>query len=117
PLDGLTCAAEALDHTVVAAPGLEVGGDVVAVDRLHRMLLETPDAVVAHDGDDRKVVADERVVVHAVEADRAVALQQHDLPVWMRDTSRDRVAQPGAEAAVGPRVHPATGLEGVDQLA
>src|SRR5207248_10200261 len=63
--DGLAGAAEGFHHVVVAAPRLQVGGDVVAVDRLHRVFLQSPDAVVADDGDDRKVVADEGVEVEA----------------------------------------------------
>src|SRR5947209_1848357 len=43
--DGLARAAERLHHLVVAAAGLQLGGNVVAVDRLHRMLLEAPDPV------------------------------------------------------------------------
>jgi hypothetical protein len=42
---------------VVAALGDEVGGDRVAVEELHRVLLQRPDAVVAHDADDVDAVA------------------------------------------------------------
>ena len=55
----------ARDHLVVAAAGLEVGGHVVAVEHLHRVLLQAPDAVVADDDHHREPVADERVDVHA----------------------------------------------------
>ena len=50
----LAATAEGFDDLVVTTPGLQVGGDVVAVDRLHRVLLESPDPVVADDGDDRR---------------------------------------------------------------
>ena len=81
------------------------------------MLLETPDAVVADDGDDREPVAHERVEVHAVEADGAVAQEQHHLAVGMGDAGGDGVAQTRSEAAVRARVHPATRLVGLDHSA
>jgi hypothetical protein len=68
--DELAVAAERLDDLVVAALGDEVGGDRVAVEELHRVLLERPDAVVAHDADDVDAVAVQRVELHAAEAER-----------------------------------------------
>ena len=64
---------------VVARLGPQLGRHRVAVDELHRMLLQAPDAVVAHDADDVHAVARERVELHPREAERAVAEQQHDL--------------------------------------
>ena len=84
-LDCLAGAAERSDDLVVARARLQFGRDVVAVDRLHRVLLERPDAVVADDHHDRQPVPDERVDVHQREAGRAVAQQQHDLTVRMGD--------------------------------
>src|SRR5258708_1328288 len=63
-LDGLAGAAEGLDDVVVAQAGLEVGGDVVAVHHLHRVLLQAPDAVVAQHDDDGEILADEGLDVH-----------------------------------------------------
>src|SRR5260370_17079398 len=52
PGDQFAGAAQRRDHLVIPALGLQVGGDVVAVERLHGMLLQPPDAVVAADHDD-----------------------------------------------------------------
>src|SRR3712207_8634074 len=57
------------------------GCDRVAVEELHRVLLEPPDSVVAHHADDRHPVAGERVELEPREAERPVAQQQADLPV------------------------------------
>ena len=99
-VDELAVAAERLDHLVVADAGRELGDDVVAEQRLHRVLLEPPDAVVADDRGDVHAVAHERLEVAEREPDRAVAEQQHDLAVGMRDAGRERVARAHAEAAV-----------------
>ena len=78
------------------------------------MLLQRPDAVVAHHADDVHAVARERVELHPAEAERAVAEQQHDLALGVRELGRQRVAGPGAQAAERPRVQPAARLVGVD---
>src|SRR5215208_3407427 len=51
--DQLAVAAERLDDLVVAQLRLQLRGHRIAVEELHRVLLERPDAVVAHDADDR----------------------------------------------------------------
>src|SRR6187399_2339619 len=51
-LDQLAVAAEGLDDLVIARARPQLGRHRVAVEELHRVLLERPDAVVAHDGDD-----------------------------------------------------------------
>ena len=75
----LAVAAERLHHEVVAGLGLEVGDDVVPEQRLHRVLLESPDAVVADDRGDVDAVAHERVEITEREPEGAVAEQQHEL--------------------------------------
>jgi hypothetical protein len=57
-------AAERLDHLVVARLRRSSAATGVAVEELHRVLLEPPDAVVAHDADDVDAVARERVELH-----------------------------------------------------
>ena len=52
-LHQLAGATEGPHHLVVAAAWLEVGGHVVPVDGVHRVLLEAPDPVVAHHRDHR----------------------------------------------------------------
>ncbi len=81
------------------------------------MLLERPDAVVAHHADDRQAVAHEAVELHPREAEGAVAEQQADLPVRVRDLRGERVARARPEAAVRARVHPAARLVGLDHAA
>ena len=81
------------------------------------MLLERPDAVVAHHADDVDAVARERVELHPGEAERAVAEQQHDLAVGVGELGRQRVARPAAEAAERAGVQPAARLVGVDDAA
>src|SRR4029453_1349647 len=88
----------------------QIGGHVVAVEHPHRVLLETPDPVVADHHDHGQVVAHERVDVHEREPGGAVAEQGHHLAIRGRDPGRDRVPHAGAEAAVGPTVEPAPGL-------
>jgi hypothetical protein len=67
--------AQRLDHLVVAALGLQIGRDRVAVEELHRVLLERPDPVVAHHRDDRDAVPHHRVELHAGKPERAVPEQ------------------------------------------
>ena len=81
------------------------------------MLLECPDAVVAHHADDVHAVPRERVVLHPREAERAVAEQQHDLALRSRELRRKRIARAAAEAAEGSRVEPAARLVGVHHAA
>ena len=81
------------------------------------MLLQRPDAVVAHHADHRHAVAHERVELHAREAEGAVAQQQAHLPVGVGELGRQRVARARAQAAERARVHPAAGLVGVDHAA
>ncbi len=78
------------------------------------MLLQRPDAVVAHHADHRHAVADERVELDAREAEGAVAEEQAHLALRVGELGGERVAGPGAEAAIGARVHPAAGLVAVD---
>jgi len=77
------------------------------------MLLQAPDAVVAHHADDAHAVARERVPLHAAEAERAVAEQQHDLALGSRQPGRQGVARPAAEAAERTGVQPAARLIGL----
>src|SRR5215213_6875539 len=114
PLYELAVSAQRPDHLVIAQPRLQVGGHGVAVEELHRVFLERPDAVVAHHADDGDAVTDERVELEAREAEGAVAEQQADLALRVRDLGGKRRARAGAEAAIGARVHPATGLVGLD---
>src|SRR5205085_7273455 len=102
---------------VVVRPGTELGDDVVAVDQLHRMLLEAPDPVVADDPDDVGAEPNERVEVPEREPQRAVAPHHDDLPPGMREGGGERVPAPRAEAAVRPGVEEAAGLVRVDVLA
>src|SRR3954454_23752692 len=115
--DEFAVAAQRLDDLVVAEARLEVGCDRVPVEELHRVLLERPDAVVAHHADNRDSVADHRVELQAREAEGAVPEEQADLAVGAGELRGDRVAGAGAEAAVGARVHPAAGFVGVDHPA
>ena len=117
PGDQLAGAAERRDHLVVAALRLQVGGDVVAVQRLHRVLLQAPDAVVAADHHDRQPVPDQGVDVHQREAGRAVAEQQHDLGGRPGHRAAIGVAKAGAQAAVRAGVEPAAWLPRLDVLA
>ena len=103
-------------HLVVPGPGRQVGDHVVAVEEAHRVLLQAPAGVVADHHDDRQVVPDERVDVHQREAGGAVAEQQHHLAAGSGQPGGDRVAQTGAEAAVGPGVQPAAGRLRLDVL-
>ena len=106
----------AVDHLVVADPGAELGHDVVSEQRLHRVLLEPPDPVVADDRDDVHAVPHERLEVAEREADRAVAEQQHDLAIGMGDTGRERVTRAHPQAAVRTRVEERAGHVAVDEL-
>ena len=87
---------------VIAAARLQVGRHGVAVQELHRVLLERPDAVVPHHADDGHAVADEGVELHPREAERAVAEQQAHLPVRMRELRRERRAGPAPRQPYGP---------------
>src|SRR4051794_4881058 len=90
----LALAAERLHHLVVARLWPQLGRDRVAVEELHRMLLERPDAVVAHDSDHVDAVPRERVELHPREAEGAIAEQQHDLALGMGELGGERVARP-----------------------
>src|SRR6266536_2786105 len=115
--DQLAGAAERPRHLVVAAAGLQLGRHVVAVQPAHRVLLEPPGAVVAAHHHHRQAVADQRVHVHQRQARRAVAEQQHDLRARAGRAGGDRVAQAGAEAAVGAGVQPRARPGGLDVAA
>ena len=65
----------------------------------------------------RDAVAGERVPLHAGEAERAVAEQEHDLAVRARELGGQRVARAAAEAAERARVQPAARLVGLDRAA
>ena len=60
---------------------------------------------------------DERVEVAEREPDRAVAEQQDELAVRVRDAGRERVARPHPEAPERAGVEEAAGLVAVDELA
>ena len=77
------------------------------------MLLERPDAVVAHHAHDVDAVPRERVVLHAAEAEGTVADEQHDLLAGPRELRGQRVPRPGPQAPERPRIEPAAGLIGV----
>src|SRR3954453_3992095 len=109
-LDQLAVAAQRLDDLVVARLGPQLGRHRVAVEELHRVLLERPDAVVAHHGHDVDAVAGQRVELHAAKAEPAGADEQHDLLARTRQLRRQRVAGPRAQAAERARVQPAAGL-------
>src|SRR5436853_3710 len=81
------------------------------------MLLETPDAVVPHDRRHVHAVAHQRLEIAEREADRAVAEQQHDLTVRVRDPRGQRVPGPHAEAAVRTGIEERAGVEALDELA
>ena len=114
--DQLAVAAEGAHHLVVAGLRREVGDDVVAVEEAHRVLLQSPPAVVAHHHDHRQAVPHEGVDVHQREAGRAVAEQQHHLAAGRASRAADRVAEPGAQAAVRAGVEPAAGCLRLDVL-
>src|SRR5215207_4976715 len=109
----LAMAAEGRNHLVVAGLGTQLGGQRVAVEEFHRVVLERPDAVVPHNGDDRQIVAGHRVELHTREAEGAVAEQQADLALGVGELGADRLAGPRTEAAVGAGVHPGAGLPGL----
>jgi hypothetical protein len=81
------------------------------------VVLERPDAVVAHHGDDLDPVARQGVELHPGEAEGAVAQQEHDLALRVGELGRQGVAGAGAQAAEGAGVKPAPGLVGVDHPA
>ena len=91
--DQLAVTPERLDQLVVARLGPQLGGDRVAVEELHRVLLERPDPVVADHADDRDAVARERVELDRRESERPVAEQQHDLALRVRELRGQRVAR------------------------
>ena len=73
------------------------------------MLLQTPDAVVADDRDDRHAVPDQRVEVPEREADRAVAEHEHDLAIGVCNPGGDARSRARAQTAVRAGVEPAPG--------
>src|SRR4029450_7665728 len=111
--DQLAVPAEGGDDFVVAGLGAELGGERVAVEELHRVVLERPDPVVAHHRDDRQVVADHRVELHPREAEGAVAEQEADLALGVGELGAAPRPGPGPGPAVGAGVHPGTGLPGL----
>src|SRR5260221_738500 len=108
PLDQLAIPAERLDDLVVAGARPQVGGDRGPQHLEHGVLLSGPDPVVADYADDRHPVPDQAVELHAAEAERPVAAQQHNLAVGVRQLGGQRVAGTRAQAAEG---------SGVDELA
>ena len=94
----IALAAKRFDHLVVAGLRPQLGRDRVAVEELHRVVLERPDPVVAHHPDHAEPVAGHRVELHPGEAESAVAEQQADLAVGVGDLGADRLARAGAEA-------------------
>src|SRR5215210_814949 len=110
-------AAEGFRDLVVVGRGSKLGGEGVAVEELHRMVLEGPDAVVADDPDDGQVVAGHGVELHAGEAEGAVAEEEADLSIGAGLGRPDRLAGAGAEAAEGAGGYPRAGLVGLDVAA
>src|SRR5262249_1427118 len=84
--------------------------DVVAVDELHGVLLEAPDAVVADDPDHVGAEAHERVEIAQREPERAVTPHHDDLAPGMGEGGGEGVPGAGAEPAVG------TGIEDASRL-
>src|SRR3954471_12203134 len=72
-LDQLAVAAQRLDDLVVARAGPQLGRHGVAVEELHRVLLERPDAVVAHHRDHVDAEPGEGVELHPAEPEGTVA--------------------------------------------
>ena len=101
-------AAHAFDDLVVAAVVAQHARDD-AVLAVHRPLADgdlTPLPVVADDGDDRDVEADESVEVEAVEPERAVAVDHDDALVRVDGVDRHAEASADAERAEGARIVP-----------
>src|SRR4029077_20931726 len=110
-------AADRFNQLVIAGFRPQLGRYRVAVEELHRVVLERPDAVVAHHPDHAEPVARHRVELHPGKAEGAVAEQQADLAVRVGDLRPDRLTRPGAEAAEGARVHPTARFVGIDEPA
>src|SRR5688572_671197 len=103
--DLLAVAAQALREEVEArvaqvAPGLLLLG------------IGRPAAVQADDDDDRKVVARGGVELHAVETERAVAMQHHHLLVGLRGLGADAERHADAHGAEGPGIEAVARVEG-----
>ena len=80
----------------------------------HGMLLQAPGAVVAADHHHRELVPDQRVGVHQREAAAPSPSSSTTCAEGPGQPGRDRVAQPGAEAAERPRVQPPARPGGLD---
>jgi hypothetical protein len=83
--------AQARNHPVVTGFLGEVGGRCVplAVQRLLGHLDLPPGAVVPDDAHERDVLADGAVVLHGVEPERAVAIDDQHLLVGLRQLRGD----------------------------
>jgi len=110
-LDKEAFAAEGFHHPVIAG----------AVDQRVRLHVEhrvvrdlghagADAAVVEHDDFDREVVANERLHLHAREADRRVAGEVDDRPVGLGDGGGDGLAEADAHRAVGAGIEAGAGV-------
>src|SRR5207244_9968088 len=112
----LAVATERDRNLVVTGSRSQLGDDVVPVHGLHRMLLESPDAVVAHDRSHVGIVTDKGVEVTERKPDGAVAEADDDLPVGVSTRRGERVPGPRPETAERARPEEAAGHERVDVL-
>src|SRR6516165_11679664 len=110
-------APEGARHLVVACARPQLRHHRVAVQRLHRVLFQSPDPVVADHRHDGHVVPHQGVPLHAAEAECAVALQQHDLTVWPGQLGGQGITRARTEAAEGAAVQPAARQIAVDHPA
>src|SRR5215468_1862493 len=107
PLDELAVAAERLDDLIVARVAQQRRARAVpAVHAALRPHHLAPGGVVADDADDREAEAHGRVVLEAVQAEGAVAVDDHDAAPGVGELRGEREGHADAERAQRARVHP-----------
>ena len=117
PFDQFAMAAQGFDHFIVANAGREFGGGGVADDCALRVFDLAPGSVVANDGDDGQFLAHHALKLHAVEAKRAVAVQDQHPFAGASNLCGHGEACAGAQAAHRAGIEPVARLIDVDDSA
>src|SRR5579883_1821907 len=113
-LNQFAIAAEGFDHFVVANAGAEFRRRRMADNRALRVLDLPPRAIVADDGDDGQLLAHHALKLHAVQAKRAIAVQDKHLLTGAGKLRGHGEAGAGAQRTHRPRIEPVAGSVDVD---
>src|SRR5438270_6907481 len=116
-LDVLSVPTERLDHLVVARRRKQRRGALLRTEELHLGQADlSPGGVISHHAHHRQLEAQRRLEVHAVQSERAVALDDEDGTAGVQKLRGDRERRTHSQAPERPRIEPSSRAAELDPL-